>query len=110
MGCGVCFFPILSLRGIIDMADMFATIPGPDGKPVKGQILEFKTEREEWNIYKLEDGTTLRAKLIAIQVMKGHDPATGEAIYLPNGEPLYNIRNEIRVVADVPEFLLRKEE
>ena len=84
-------------------------IPSPKGV-IKAKELEFKTKSEEWNIYELEDGTILRAKLVAIKIARGIDPETGDIFYLDSGEPIYNIRNTIVVTASVPEKLLKKPE
>ncbi len=35
--------------------------------------LEFSTEREEWNQYKLEDGTLIEVKIVAVAILKNLD-------------------------------------
>lgn len=82
-------------------------IPTPSGI-IKAQDLEYETVKEDWNIYKLEDGTTLRAKLVVQKISRGLAD-DGKAIrYNPDGEPFYNIRFTTITVADVPEELLKK--
>lgn len=83
-------------------------VPSPKGI-IKGKELKFDTVREDWNIYKLEDGTFLRAKLVAVKIVRGIDPETGDIYYLEDrGEPLYNIRHSVVVAAEVPKELLKK--
>lgn len=84
-------------------------IPGPQGM-IKGKELTFEVEEESWNVYKLEDGTILRVKLIATKIARGLDPETGDIFYLPLGEPMYNIRHTVVVSAQVPNELLKKPE
>jgi len=83
-------------------------IPSPKGL-IRGKDLKFKTIREDWNIYELEDGTILRAKLVASKISRGIDPETGDIFYLEDrGEPLYNIRHTVIVVAEVPKELMKE--
>lgn len=91
------------------MADIVSQVPGPDGKPIKAEVINFKTEHEEWNTYKLEDGSTLRVKINMVQALKGIDASTGGTLFMDNGEPYYSARHAVQVVADVPEFLMRKD-
>lgn len=91
------------------MADRLVVVPGSDG-PIKGQLIDYKTVREEWNVYQLEDGTTIRVKLTVAQVIKGYDESTSETIYLPSREPLYHVRHEVRVIADVPDYLMQSDD
>lgn len=59
----------------------------------------FEVVKEDWNVYKLEDGTTLRVKLVLGQVFK----LVGEKT--PEGEPVYQARSQNFVVAEVPQEL-----
>jgi len=83
------------------------TIPSPSGN-IRGEDLDFKIIKEDYNVYELEDGTILKVKVIAGKISRGIDPDTGGIYYLPDGEPLYNVRHQIAVYAEVPEKL-RKE-
>ena len=85
----------------------YSIIQGPDGKPIRAVDLKFEPIKEDWNIYRLEDGTILRIKLIATKISRGIDER-GEIIYNPAGEPLYNVRWTAVVAADVPEKLIKK--
>lgn len=83
-----------------------SVVPSPIGK-IRATDLQYKTIREDWNIYELEDGTTLRVKIVAVKISRGIDPKTGETLYTPAGEPYYNIRYRTVIVADVPKELLK---
>ena len=64
--------------------------------------IDFKDEKEYWNEYKLEDGTTLKVKLVLRGVKRLNK-------YEPDGTPIYaiNSMNVVRAV-DVPEELKAK--
>ena len=55
------------------------------GKLVDAIEMEFKP-KEEWNIYELSDGTTLRMKPVATSIVKLVD------IYDSEGKPLYMVQ------------------
>lgn len=82
-------------------------IDSPKGE-IEAEDLGYKTIKEDWNIYDLEDGTRLRVKLVTAKISRGIDPATGKALILPNGEPLYNVRWTIAFAAEVPKETLQK--
>lgn len=82
-------------------------IPSPKGM-IRAKNLEFETLKEDWNIYKLEDGTIIKAKLVVGQISRGINPETEEIYYIEGtGEPLYNIRSRNVVIAEVPKELLK---
>lgn len=84
-------------------------LPGPKGEFIRAKNLKFKVIKEDWNEYELEDGTILRAKLVAVKMVRGIDPKTGDILYLEDrGEPLYNIRHQVVVTAEVPKSLLKE--
>lgn len=58
-------------------------LPTADGGTIEGEEIEFKPQAEPWCVYQLEDGYTIRLKLIVTQVIKtsGRD-AEGNPIYL----------------------------
>lgn len=68
----------------------------------EGEDVDFQVVREDWNEYKLSDGTTLKVKLVLVGVkrLKKHQP---------DGNPIYviNATNVVRAV-DVPEKLKAK--
>ena len=64
--------------------------------------IDFEETKENWNVYKLKDGTTLKIKLILLGIkrLKKHNP---------DGTPIYivNAQNVVRTV-DVPRELIAK--
>lgn len=64
--------------------------------------IDFQDEQESWNVYELEDGTTLKIKLVLQGVKRLKK-------WNPDGSPVYviNSRNIVRAV-DIPKKLKRK--
>lgn len=54
--------------------------------------LKFVAECEPWNIYRLEDGTLIKARIILTACIRGDQ--TG-----PEGEPIY--QNKFQIIQDV---------
>ena len=70
----------------------------PEGEPV-----DFEVVKEEWNEYKLTDGSTLKIKLVLTGVMRLSSQ------YDPVGNPVYVISSQNAVwVIDVPPSLRRR--
>lgn len=55
----------------------------PDGNIVDAKIMSFEPVREDWNTYKLQDGTMMKVKIIPANVyrLKATDPVTGQHLY-----------------------------
>ncbi|MFQ6075452.1 MAG: hypothetical protein ACE5Z5_04875 [Candidatus Bathyarchaeia archaeon] len=71
-------------------------------KVFEGRKLDFSVEREDWNVYKLEDGATLKVKLVLVDVIRTPE-------HNPLGEPIYRIFSQNVVKAlNVPDELKRK--
>jgi hypothetical protein len=71
------------------------------GREVMGQEVSFEPEKaESWNIYLLEDGTTVRLKAIAASIVRLDE-------YLPTGDPIYIVNASNVVATDVPDNLKR---
>jgi len=69
----------------------------------EGEEVDFENEEEHWNVYKLSDGTTLKVKLVLVNVVRSQDQ------YDPLGNPIYGITSQnIIKVLNVPEKLRRK--
>ena len=69
----------------------------------KGEQVEFENEKEQWNVYKLADGSTLKVKLVLVSVVRSRDQ------YDSLGNPIYGITSQnIIKVLNVPEKLRRK--
>ena len=56
-------------------------------KTVEGEEVSFQSRREEWNEYIIEDGTTVKVKLVATNIFKT-DQVT------PAGEPVYIVKSQ----------------
>lgn len=81
----------------------------PDGTIVTCQDLDFEVENEPWLIYKLEDGTILKMKVVVGKVSRGFDPKTGGILRNPvTGEPYYNVLHNVLLMAEVPESLMEE--
>ncbi|MBA2510173.1 MAG: hypothetical protein H0X19_00320 [Rubrobacter sp.] len=75
----------------------------PDGRTVEGSSVPFQTGGEHWNEYLIEDGSMLKVKLVATDIIK----VDGE--YDDQGNPLYALHSTQVVVVDSPEDLQREE-
>jgi len=74
------------------------------GQPIQdGEDVDFDVVGEDWNTYRLKDGTSLKVKLVLAGVIRLKNK------YDPLGNPVYMIKstNVVRVM-DVPEALKRK--
>lgn len=71
---------------------------------IDAEDLDFTEESEQWNSYKLSDGTTLRIKLILREVKRLNK-------WKSDGSPIYmiNSQNIVRTV-NIPKDLRKKPE
>lgn len=55
----------------------------PNGSEVEATNVDFETMKEDWNEYKLEDGTVLRFKTVVSSIIRteNYDPMTGDPVY-----------------------------
>lgn len=72
------------------------------GRQVEATSVKFKSIREEWNEYDLEDGSTVRMKTVVSDV-----------VCIPNeydneNNPVYIIKSSNIVVVDSPDHLKKK--
>ncbi len=67
-------------------------------KTVAGTLVDFETVREEYNTYKLSDGSTIRMKTVVTNIIRTEE-------FTPSGEPVYIVNSQNVLVADVPETL-----
>ena len=72
------------------------------GQEVVAEEVEFESERENWNVYALHDGTQLKIKAVLAEVLRV------EGMYAPNGDPLYIVNASPVIVSAAPESLKRK--
>lgn len=61
--------------------------------------LDFDVEKEDWNIYVVEDGTRLRMKVIVTKLVRI------EGQYDEDGNPVYLVKSGNMVVASAPDHL-----
>lgn len=54
-----------------------------NGQPVDGQPINVESANEPWAQYTLEDGTTVKVKIVLLEVvrLKAHNEVTGDPIY-----------------------------
>lgn len=71
------------------------------GQPVYGEEVEFETERENFNTYILQDGTSVKFKAVVLKFIRLEQ-------YTPEGDPLYMVQASNVLVADVPDALKKK--
>jgi hypothetical protein len=69
-------------------------------KIVEGTLVDFETLREEYNSYKLSDGSTVRMKTVVTSIIRTEE-------FAPTGEPIYIVNSQNVLVADVPDELKR---
>ena len=76
----------------------------PNGRSVKGKKLSFKTIKEDWNEYELEDGTRLYVKLVLIDVVRLNMlNQFGEPVYQIASHNLVKVRVSRKAVEEVSE-------
>lgn len=75
----------------------------PDGREVEAVELGFQTGGEHWNEYLVDDGSVVRIKLIATEILR----VEGE--YDPQGNPIYVLQSTNVMSVSSPDKLKRKE-
>jgi hypothetical protein len=85
-------------------------MPGPKKKQIDlgGRIVEavpvsIVSEREFWNTYDLEDGSIVRVKLVAQEILRV------EGMWDADGNPVYVVRSTNVTAVDGNDNLRRKE-
>ena len=68
----------------------------PDGRKIEATDVDFRTEKEVWNEYVLEDGSVLKFKTIVSSIIRTED-------YSSTGDPIYLIRSTNISRVKVPE-------
>ena len=72
------------------------------GREVDTLSIPFKSIKEDWNEYDLEDGTTLRMKAVVSDIVR----VDGQ--FDPEGNPLYLVKAGNMVVVNSPDNLKKK--
>lgn len=73
------------------------------GQMVDAVDVDFETERENFSIYILHDGTTLKIKPVLTEVFRI------EGAYQPNGDPVYGVNAQPVVAINAAESLRRRD-
>jgi hypothetical protein len=63
--------------------------------------LDFKTIKEEWNVYELDDKTRVRVRFNVAKILQAVDKS-GKTPLNPNGEPIISINGNLTIALDVP--------
>ncbi|MGH7747100.1 MAG: hypothetical protein ACREQ5_20445 [Candidatus Dormibacteria bacterium] len=70
-------------------------------REIMGEDIPFEAEKENWSVYILQDGTTLKMKAIAASIVRLDE-------YLPTGDPIYIVNASNVVATDIPEQLKKQ--
>jgi hypothetical protein len=70
-------------------------------KAVEGKAVDFEAAKEDWSIYKLSDGTTIRFKAVVTKIIRTNEVN-------PDGEPLYHVQWQPVFAQNVPDDLIKK--
>jgi len=73
-----------------------------EGETIEGMDLDFEVVKEDWNQYKLEDGSTIKVKVVVSKIIRTNK-------YLPNGEPIYVVQSGNILSTWVPDNLKETE-
>jgi hypothetical protein len=76
-------------------------IRGPDGKEHTAVELTFQNTREHWNEYLLDDGSIIKLKPVATEVLRIED------MYDQQGNPVYILNSTNVVTVSAPDHLRR---
>lgn len=72
------------------------------GTEVDATVMPFQAGAENWNEYLLNDGTVLRVKLVATEVLRL------DGVYSDDGEPVYLVKSQNVTATSVPNSLRKK--
>ncbi len=74
------------------------TIAMPDGSQAKAQEIEFKLQHEDWSIYALPDGTTVKLKTTVLKILQVLDEK-GNPARTVEGDPFLIVNHRVDVIA-----------
>ncbi len=74
----------------------------PDGREVEATPVNVTQTTEFWNQYMLDDGATIKIKLVASKVFRV------DTVYDQEGNPLYIVKSTNILTSECPENLKRK--
>jgi hypothetical protein len=70
-----------------------------EGKIVEGLEMDFKSVKEDWNEYQVNDGAIIRMKVVVTNIAKIPDK------YDPEGHPIYVVKSSNVLSTSAPEKL-----
>jgi len=73
------------------------TIPMPDGTQAKAQEVEFKLQHEDWSVYTLPDGTTVKLKTTVLKILQVLD-SEGKPARTVEGDPFLIVNHRTDVI------------
>ena len=83
----------------------------PNGREVEATDVDFKSIKEDWNEYELEDGSVLKFKTIVSSIIRtdDYDPMTGDPVYQTRSTSVVRVKvpEEMKYV---PKKQLKREE
>jgi len=71
-------------------------IPTQTGQQIEGEEVDFKAVSEPWSVYQLQDGYTVRMKLVVTQIVRTSQRD-------PDGNPVYIARSSNVMTVSPPE-------
>jgi len=74
------------------------TINMPDGSQAKAQEVDFKLQHEDWSIYALPDGTTVKLKTTVLKILQVLDDK-GNPARTAEGDPFLIVTHRVDVIA-----------
>ena len=74
------------------------TINLPDGSQAKAEEIEFKLQHEDWSLYALPDGTTVKLKTTVLKILWVLDK-DGKPARTPDGDPFLIVNHRTDVIA-----------
>jgi len=72
------------------------------GQTVWGEVVDFEVDKEPWNVYVLHDGTTLKLKAVASEIIRLD-------MFTPTGDPVYLVNAAQVLAAAIPDRLKKHE-
>jgi hypothetical protein len=77
-------------------------VPLPDGNEVDASVMTFRSSGEHWNEYLVDDGSVIRIKLVATEVLRLDDQ------YDMQGNPVYVVQSQNVMAVNSPDSLRRE--
>jgi hypothetical protein len=75
----------------------------PDGSEVEGTVLSVRGSDEHWNEYLVDDGTVIRVKMVATEVIRF------DGQFDAQGNPVYMLQSTNVMAVSAPDNLRRRD-